>query len=127
MTNEAKATIMGLGFCDMGDHFSQLRDGEQITVTERCVGRDVFLEVLVQTKTRRLTSDEKESLARIAVTDREHRLESINIGEQTSILLSILVSVDELPFFEERIKDACNYLNAIIDRVECEPSLHIAI
>lgn len=120
MKKSTVAKIKRLGFADMGDHFSLHKNARTVTLTERTLGESVMLEVMVTVKTRLLTAYEKETLAKIAVTNRMIRLENINIGEQTSILLSMILPEDEIVRLGEYIKSGCKFLDKILKRVDDE-------
>lgn len=120
MKQSTKAKIEELGFANMGDHFSLHLKKRTVTITERKMGETTMLEVLVTIKTRQLNSLEKENLAKIAVMNRESRLESINIGEQTSLLLSIVIPEDEADSLKIYIEKVCKYLDRVAGRLDGE-------
>lgn len=117
MKKSTEAKIKALGFADMGDHFSLHMKNKAVTITEHRMGESIMLELLVTVKTRQLSHLEKENLARIAVINRESRLENINIGEQTSILLSVVIPEEEAGSLQSYIEKANKYLDKVVKRV----------
>ena len=72
-----------------------------------------MIEITGITYIRLLTGEERESLANRAFTDRRRRLESVSVGDRTSLVLSIHLSETEDIGLAEQIKEVEDTLQGL--------------
>ena len=118
MLKETSKRILEKGFVSMGDHYTKHGGAKNLTITEHKIGTQTMLEILAETKTRKLKAPEKEVLDKIAIIDRVKRLESVDIGEQTSLLLSVTISEEDADNLDGFIDELNNSLDNLISRIE---------
>lgn len=93
------------GFANLGDHYSMSRSGRTYTICEFGTGSQTMIELTGVTHIRSLTGEECEVLAKRAFIDRRRRLESVHVGDRTSLVLSLLISEAEDVVLADYIKE----------------------
>ena len=117
MEEKTKRAIISQGFTDMGNCFSRRSGTKHFTLTEHNFGSQSLIEIAGTVKIRLLTPQEKENLSQIAIADRKKRLESVNVGDGTSILLSVNIPETEADNIGEYIREVNDSLDDLIKRV----------
>ncbi len=109
--------IVSQGFANLGDHYSMSRDGRNYTICEQGTGNQTMIEIAGVTHIRLLNSEERELLAKMAFVDRRRRLESVNVGGRTSLVLSMLLSETEDIVLADHIKEVEDILQDLEKKV----------
>lgn len=105
------------GFANLGDHYSMSRNGRNYTICEHGTGTQKMIEIAGVTSIRLLNSEEREKLSQMAFSDRRRRLESVNVGGRTSLVLSMLLSETDDIVLSEHIKEVEDLLQNLEKKV----------
>lgn len=117
MNKKTIKAITSCGFTDLGNCFSRRSGSKYFTLTEHTLGTENMIEIAATVKIRLLSPQEKENLSQIAIKDRKKRLESVNVGDGTSLLLSVSIPEKEAVHIDEYIKEVDSSLDDLIKRV----------
>lgn len=109
--------IRTLGFVNLGDHYSLCKKGRTYTLTEHSYGDHTVIEILGEIKIRLLDSSKREKLSEIDVTDNVQRIEVVDLGDKTSILLSFHFPETEESDMAVNIKEVIETLETVKKRV----------